>query len=206
MKSVRPAKRHWYHYLWLYSLFFFAAGFFNILFAWLGLVSFLLPLVFAFGFGTKGFCNRYCDRGQFLRMFGGQLGLSRGHAMPSWMKGKPFRYAFMVFFFAMFGNIIYTTWLIAHGAGSLSEVVTILWSVRVPWQWAYAGGVEPWVASFAFQLYSLMLTSEIIALATMLWFRPRSWCVYCPMGTLTQLVCKRKASSEEKMQEGDFAK
>ena len=112
----------------------------------------------------------------------------------------------MVFFFAMFGNIIYTTWLIAHGAGSLSEVVTILWSVRVPWQWAYAGGVEPWVASFAFQLYSLMLTSEIIALATMLWFRPRSWCVYCPMGTLTQLVCKRKASSEEKMQEGDFAK
>ena len=37
-------------------------------------------------------------------------------------------------------------------------------------------------------------------------FRPRSWRVYCPMGTLTQLVCKRKASSEEKMQEGDFAK
>ena len=62
------------------------------------------------------------------------------------------------------------------------------------------------MASFAFQLYSLMLTSEIIALATMLWFRPRSWCVYCPMGTLTQLVCKRKASSEEKTQEGDFAK
>ena len=29
---------------------------------------------------------------QFLRMFGGQLGLSRGHAMPAWMKSKPFRY------------------------------------------------------------------------------------------------------------------
>ena len=81
-------KKHWYHYLWLWSLLFFEAGLFNIMFAWLGLISFILPLVFAFGFGTKGFCNRYCDRGQFLRMFGGQLGLSRNHEMPGWKKGR----------------------------------------------------------------------------------------------------------------------
>ena len=206
MKRIRPAKSHWYHHLWLYSLFFFAAGFFHILFAWIGLVSFLLPLVFAFGFGTKGFCNRYCDRGQFLRFFGGQLGFSRGHAMPAWMKGTPFRSAFTVSFFAMFGNIIYTTWFVAHGAASLSEVVTILWSVRVPWDWAYAGGTESWAASFAFQLYGFMLTSEIIAIATMLWFRPRSWCVYCPMGTLTQIICRRKSRGEEVEMKGVMEK
>ena len=40
-------KKHWYHYLWIYSLCFFIAGFFNILFAWLGLISFILPLIFA---------------------------------------------------------------------------------------------------------------------------------------------------------------
>ena len=196
MKRVVPSRPHWYHHLWLYSLFFFIAGYFHILFAWLGLISFLLPLVFAVGFGTKGFCNHYCDRGKFLRMFGGQLGLSRGHDMPGWMKGKPFRYAFMVFFFAMFGNIVYTTWLIAHGAGSLQEMVTVLWSIDVPWHWAYAGGTEPWVAAFAFKLYSFMLTSEIIALALMLWYRPRAWCVCCPMGTLTQLICQAKSGQE----------
>ena len=42
-------KKHWYHYLWIYSLCFFIAGFFNILFAWLGLISFILPLIFAIG-------------------------------------------------------------------------------------------------------------------------------------------------------------
>lgn len=27
---------------------------------------------------------------------------------------------------------------------------------------------------------------------TMVLFKPRSWCVYCPMGTMTQLICKVK--------------
>ena len=29
----------------------------------------------------------------------------------------------------------------------------------------------------------------------MLLFKPRSWCVYCPMGTMTQLICKAKNHS-----------
>ena len=31
----------------------------------------------------------------------------------------------------------------------------------------------------------------------MILFKPRSWCVYCPMGTMTQLICKGKARSQE---------
>ena len=188
-------KKHWYHYLWLWSLLFFGAGLFNIMFAWLGLISFILPLVFAFGFGTKGFCNRYCDRGQFLRMFGGQLGLSRNHEMPGWMKGRTFRYGFMAVFFATFGNILYNTWLVAQGAGSLTETLTVLWVWQVPWGFAYSGGADEWVAFFAFKLYGFLLTSEIIAITAMLYYRPRSWCVFCPMGTLTQIICRSKSNS-----------
>ena len=32
--------KHWYDYLWVYAIIYFALGFFNILFAWLG----MLPL------------------------------------------------------------------------------------------------------------------------------------------------------------------
>lgn len=35
--------------------------------------------------------------------------------------------------------------------------------------------------------------ASVIAMATMLLYKPRSWCVYCPMGTLTQAICKAKA-------------
>ncbi|WP_173442760.1 4Fe-4S binding protein [Selenomonas ruminantium] len=189
-------KKHWYHYLWIWSLIYFGMGFFNILFAWMGLISFALPLIMAIGFGNKRFCNRYCDRGQTLRALG-QLGFSRRRDMPAWMKSKAFRYGFMLFFFGMFGSVLYTTWLVYSGAESLQQVVSLLWTFHFPWEWAYSGAVSPWTAQFAFGLYSLMLTSEVIALITMLLFRPRSWCVYCPMGTLTQLICQAKAGKTQ---------
>ena len=184
-----------YHYLWIYSLVFFALGLFHIMFAWLGLISFILPLFFAFGRGTKGYCNRYCDRGQFLRMFGDELGLSRRNELPAWMKSGAFRYAVMILFFSTFGSILYATWQIAQGADGLQETLTVLWFFRLPWHWAYGGGADPWAAAFAFKLYGFLLTSEIVAIASMLYFKPRAWCVYCPMGTLTQMICRSKSKA-----------
>ena len=43
-----------------------------------------------------------------------------------------------------------------------------------------------------------MLTSTILGLITMALFKPRSWCVYCPMGTMTQLICMVKSSKQKK--------
>ena len=40
-------KKHWYDYLWIWSIIYFALGFFNILFAWLGMIDFLIPLLFS---------------------------------------------------------------------------------------------------------------------------------------------------------------
>ena len=57
----------------------------------------------------------------------------------------------------------------------------------------YGTILSPGVAQFAFGFYSVMLTSTILGILTMILFKPRSWCVYCPMGTMTQLICKIKA-------------
>ncbi len=190
-------KQHWYNYLWIWSVLYFALGFFNILFAWLGLISFFLPLIFAIGKGSKGFCNRYCDRGQLLRMLGSQKGFSRKKDMPDWMKGKAFRYGFLLFFLTMFGSMLLRTWQVSTGAATLREVVTLFWTFQVPWHFASPAGATPWVAQFAFGLYSLMLTSAILGILTMLLYKPRSWCVYCPMGTMTQLICRAKAGDSD---------
>ena len=130
-------KKHWYDYLWIASLTYLVLGFFNILFAWLGLLCFFIPLIISLVKGNKGYCNRYCG-----------------------------------------------------------QAVTLLWTFRVPWHWAYhQTGLPPAAAQFAFGFYSVMLTSTILGLATMALFRPRSWCVYCPMGTMTQMICKAKAGA-----------
>lgn len=56
-------KKHWYDYLWIASLLYLLLGFFNILFAWLGLLCFFIPLIISVVSGTKSYCNRYCGPG-----------------------------------------------------------------------------------------------------------------------------------------------
>ena len=36
----------------------------------------------------------------------------------------------------------------------------------------------------------------IIGLAVMALFKPRTWCTFCPMGTMTQTICKIKAKEK----------
>lgn len=183
---------HWYDYLWLFTIVYFCLGFFNIIFAWLGLICFITPLLFALIKGNKSFCNKYCDRGQFLDLLGKKLHLSRKRNPPKWLCSKAFRYGFLIFFFAMFFVMLWNIYLVFNGK-TLTQAVTLLWAFNVPWNWAYHGNViSPWISQFAFGFYSVMLTSTILGLVTMVLFKPRSWCVYCPMGTMTQLICRVK--------------
>ena len=186
------AKKHWYDFLWIASTLYLILGFFNILFAWLGLICFFVPLGIAIVRGNKAYCNRYCGRGQLFELLGGKLGLSRNHPVPHFLKQKWFRYGFLIFFLAMFLNMLFTTYLVFAGASDLRQVVTLLWTFRLPWQFAASSvsGVAPWVAQFAFGFYSVMLTSTVLGLITMVLFKPRAWCVYCPMGTMTQGICR----------------
>ena len=148
-------KKHWYDYLWIMSLAYLVLGFFNILFAWAGLLCFFIPMLMSMFKGSKTYCNKYCGRGQLFGILGGKLGLSGNRNIFKWMRSKWFRYGFLTFFFAMFFLMIWNTWLV-------------------------------------FGFYSIMLTSTVLGFVTMLLFKPRSWCVYCPMGTMTQLICKAK--------------
>ena len=81
-------KKHWYDYLWIWAILYFALGFFNILFAWFGMIDFLLPLGIAIFGGNKFFCNHLCGRGQLFSKFGGDLKCSRNKPTPRWMSSK----------------------------------------------------------------------------------------------------------------------
>ena len=189
-------EKKWYDYMWVFSSVYLLLGFFNILFAWLGLICFITPLLISLIDGSKAYCNRYCGRGQLFLLLGGRFGLSRQRSMPRWMVSKYFRYGFLIFFLTMFGNMLWNTYLVFAGVTSLKEVVTLFWTFKLPWHWAYHGTLfSPGVAQFAFGFYSVMLTSTLLGLLVMVLFKPRSWCVFCPMGTMTQMICKIKSHS-----------
>ena len=192
-------KKHWYSYLWIWSIVYFALGFFNILFAWLGMIDFILPIILATFGGNKYFCNKLCGRGQLFSVLGTNLKFSRNKPTPSFLYSKWFRYGFLVFFLVMFANMVFQTYLVGAGAESLKTAIKLFWTFRVPWEWTYSAGIVPdWVAQFSFGFYGLMLTSLILGLVVMALFKPRSWCAFCPMGTMTQAVCKLKNHGDKR--------
>ncbi|WP_270939797.1 4Fe-4S binding protein [Romboutsia lituseburensis] len=189
-------KKTWKDYMWIVSALYLTLGIFNILFAWLGLLCFSIPLLISIFGGGKTYCNVYCGRGQMLDLMGNKLKMSRQKSIPHFLKTKAFRYGFLIFFMVMFGNMIFSTYLVFEGTKNMKEVVTILWTLKMPWNWVNTSIVQPWIAQFAFGFYSVMLTSTILGVITMILYKPKSWCVYCPMGTMTQMISKAKYKPE----------
>lgn len=189
-------KKSWNDYMWIASALYISLGFFNILFGWLGLACFFIPLLISLFGGTKAYCNEYCGRGQLLQIMGDKLKLSRYRDIPAWLRSKKFRYGFLIFFMSMFINMIFVTWLVFSGSKSLDQTVSLLWTFKLPWHWAYSANAAPGFAQFAFGFYSIMLTSTVLGIITMILYKPRSWCVYCPMGTMTQGICLLKNRRE----------
>lgn len=189
-------KKTWKDYMWIVSALYLTLGIFNILFAWLGLLCFSIPLLISIFGGGKTYCNVYCGRGQMLDLIGNKLKMSRQKSIPHFLKTKAFRYGFLIFFMVMFGNMIFSTYLVFEGTKNMKEVVTILWTFKMPWNLVNTSIVQPWIAQFAFGFYSVMLTSTILGVITMILYKPKSWCVYCPMGTMTQMISKAKYKPE----------
>ena len=84
-QAMKANKKNWYDYFWIWAILYFALGFFNILFAWLGMIDFLLPLLVAVIGGNKWFCNNLCGRGQLFSLLGGKLGWSYGKPTPTFL-------------------------------------------------------------------------------------------------------------------------
>jgi hypothetical protein len=185
-------EKHWSDYLWAVEICYLITGFLNILFAWLGLIFFFTPLLISIFGGGKLYCNKYCGRGKLFALLGEKMGASAFMRPPVFLRSVWFRYGFLFFFLIMFSLMLYSTYLVARG-GDLKQVVTLLWVFNLPWHWANVStATHPGVVQFAHGFYSVMLTSTILGLGSMVLARPRTWCVYCPMGTMTQGICKMK--------------
>ena len=189
-------KKTFKDYMWIISVTYLTLGFFNILFGWLGVLCFLIPLIISLTGHGKTYCNTYCGRGQMLDLMGNKLKLSKNRDIPKFLRSKWFRYGFLAFFMTMFVVMLFNTYLVFNGTNNLKEVVKLIWTFKVPWAWTNTSMVTPWVAQFAFGFYSMMLPSTILGIVTMLLYKPKSWCVYCPMGTMTQLISKAKYTNK----------
>lgn len=139
---AKQRNKKWSDYMWLVSATYFTLGFFNIVFAWLGVICFLIPLIMAIFGGGKGYCNNYCGRGQLFLQIGNNMGWSRKKVAPRWLSSKLFRHGFLLFFIFFFIQMIILTTMVAKGAEDLHQTIHLLWTFNVPWHWAYPVEIE----------------------------------------------------------------
>ncbi len=186
-QSNKP--KAWSDYLWVGELVYMGLSFFNILFAWLGMIYFFTPLILSFIKRDKGYCNHYCGRGQLFTQLSSRISWGGTRPLPQFLRKRWFRYSFLTFFMIMFSLMIAGTYQVFAGA-KLSESITLLWTFKLPWEWSDISFVTPWVAQYAFGFFSVMMTSVLLGIILLSFYRPRSFCVICPMGTMTQGICE----------------
>ena len=76
-------KKHWYDYLWIASLLYLLLGFFNILFTWLGLLCFFIPLIISVVSGTKATATATAAGASCLGCWAGASGCPAGKTSPN---------------------------------------------------------------------------------------------------------------------------
>lgn len=180
-------KTRWYDWLWAAMLVYLFLPAYNILFAWFGLVFMAAPVLIALFLGTKSYCNKYCGRGQLYQLLGGKLGISRNAKPPRFLRARWFRYSFLVLFAAKFLMMIHASFMAFADASSAGQG---------SWSWLLERPYSSFAIEVASSIYTVMLATAVLGVLTMLLFKPRSWCVYCPMGTMTQEICRLRHGKE----------
>ena len=182
--------RDWKKYLYFVTITFFALGFFNIIFAWLGFACMILPFVFLAKDRKKTWCQNYCPRANlFSFLFKGRS--LTGKTGPKWLiQGKTKWFVFIYFIFNLF-VLTMSTIMVFRGRIEPMEKVRFLIAFVLPWnmpQLLNVGSYSDWVVHLSFRVYSMMFTTTVLGLLLAWIFKPRTWCTVCPINTASDLI------------------
>lgn len=188
-------KRNWIQYSYLFTILFFALGFFNIVFAWVGFFCLILPFVFVIKDNKKTWCQSYCPRANlFNRVF---AVIGKKSTAPKWLLNGKGKRIMLTYFAINFFMICLTTLMVFLDKRDPLEKVRLLMAFQLPGTMPNLlniGAMPDWVVHLGFRVYSMMLTTTIIGLLVGYLYRARTWCAICPMGTLSSLALRKTSA------------
>lgn len=185
--------------MFVFTLLFFTLGFFNILFAWLGLACMILPFVFLAKKKKKEWCSKYCPRSSlFTKLFSGRS--ITGKPGPDWLINGKFKWVVLVYFTVNIFVIIMSTVRVSKGLMEPMEFIRFLMAFVIPWgipQLLDFGTISGWVSHASFRIYSMMFTTTVIGLILGWLFYPRTWCRVCPINTISDITLKNMKNNQK---------
>ncbi|WP_291633877.1 4Fe-4S binding protein [Clostridium sp.] len=185
--------KRWTRNLYIFTILFFAFGFFNIIFAWIGFACMIIPFVLLAKDGKKTWCQNYCPRANmFTVLFKGRSFKSK--ATPKWLtKDKAKGFLLIYFSFNLF-ILFMSTLMVFRGRMEAMEKVRFMIVFRLPWnmpQLLNISSIPDWAVHLSFRVYSMMFTTTVIGMVLGFMYMPRMWCTICPVNTISDIVIKK---------------
>lgn len=178
-------------FLFLVTLGYFALGFLNVHFALLAVFCMGVPLFLLFRNKQKTWCQGYCPRSMLYRVTE-KITPYKHLKMPNFLVKYKFKRIVLVYFCLSMIVIIMSTMMVVRGRMEAMNYVRFLivfplW--ELPQLFTFSS--PAWLSHLSYRFYSMMFTTTVIGLLLAIVYRPRTWCVICPMATISDIVITR---------------
>lgn len=180
------------------TVLFFALGFVNIVFAWLGFACMIMPFAMLAKDKKKNWCQGYCPRANLFTVLFRKISITHKSA-PKWLtKGKTKWFVLIYFVINLFFLSMSTLMVFLEKRQSM-EFIRLFIAIKLPWnipQLIQLNSFQDWIIHLSFRMYSVMLSTTILGLLLALIFKPRTWCTVCPVNTVSDLVLRKISRSK----------
>jgi polyferredoxin len=167
-------------------------GMINISFALIGFLCMILPFVLFFYAKDKLWCKYYCPRAGLFTKLLSKVSLNK--KMPKWLTAKKTKNIVLIYYGINMLIATKSSIMVANGLAEPMEVLRFFIFFKMPFSLPQLLdlSLSPLVAHVSYRLYSMMFTSIVIGLGFGITFRPRTWCIICPVQTLTSIDISKK--------------
>ncbi|MGH4121095.1 4Fe-4S binding protein [Clostridium sp.] len=190
--------KKWKNNLYILTILFFAIGFFNIIFAWLGFACMIIPFILLAKNGKKTWCQNYCPRANLFTTLFKNKPIK---VAPKWLTKGDTKTYLLIYFSCNLFILFMSTIMVFRGRMESMEKVRFLIAFQLPWnmpQLLNINSIPNWAVHLSFRVYSMMFTSTVIGMILAFLYSPRTWCTICPVNTISDMVISKKSKKQRK--------
>lgn len=173
------------NYSFVYTILIFGLGMINISFTLIGILCYISPLVLYIRYRNKKWCQTYCPRASFLTVTLQKISLKL--KKPNWLTSHSVK-TFFVYYMLL--NLLFA--LMSTTAVALNKIepmnyVRLFMIFKAPFTLIQLidFSLPAFIIHFSYRLYSMILSTTLIGLVLGLLYTPRTWCMVCPVNTLS---------------------
>lgn len=172
--------------LFFVTIGFFLVGMIHISLAIGGLICFMLPFIQYYKYKDKVWCKYFCPRAGYFSKVLKKINI--GLKPPKWLNKVGVKKGIVIYFGINLFFISLSTIMVSLGRIAPIEQIRFLIAFPLPIQLPQLLmlNVPSPLVHLGYRVYSMMFSSVVIGSILGILYRPRTWCIICPINTLTK--------------------